>query len=188
MSEEVEETNSGVKKKGSWKEIAEFGEEVEEAIKEDVENKSFEDFEEWRPKTGEAENDMKKKTVDKALIQEKKLEKESEGVKEDFKGASEKVAEAGKKAVYKEPPAKEIAEASEEVAKPFYTKVAQAFRTLERLVYSKLALRSKRYYFDTEEFSADMKSRRDGDYELDVSFPTEEPREKVKEEFHTDNE
>jgi len=181
MDQDAEKTNSGVKKKGTWKEVAKFGEKVEEIIKNEVNEKSAEDFKEWRPKKEEAENDMKRKTVDKAVIDKNKLEEDSEGVKEDLTDASEKVAKARKKAAEKKTPAKEITEASENVAKPFYARVAQFFRKFEAMIYSKISLRST-YYLDTEDISVDMKST-GKEYELDVNVPIEDKREKLKEEF-----
>lgn len=180
MSDEVEETNSGVKKKGDWEEVAEFGEEVEEAMEDAVEQESLEKFEDWRPKKEEAENDMKEKTVDKALLDQKKMEKESRGTKKDLKEAGDKLAEAGKKAGKKKVPDQEIAEASEDALKPFYSGIASVFRKAERMIYSKIILRGKRYYLDTESFSADMKSTKDGGYEMDLNVPKEEQRDKLK--------
>lgn len=185
--EEVEETNAGIKKKGNWKEVAEFGEEVGEIMKESADDRSAEEFEEWRPKEEEAENDMKEKTVDKAVINEKEMEKDSEGVKEDLKDASEEIAKAGKKAAQKEPPHEEVTKASGHVVKNFYSKGAKAFRKFEEMVYAKIALKGDHYYFDTEEFSVDMKSRKDGDYQMDVNVLEDSTRERLKEKFE-DNE
>lgn len=188
MSEKnIEETNSGIKKKGNWKEISEFGEEVEEAINDTAEEDSVKDFDEWRPKVEESERDVKKKTVDKAVIKEKKLEKESKGVAEDLKQASDKVAEAGKKAAKKESPEKEIVEASEDVAKPFYSGIVKFFRQFESKVYSWFALRFNPYYLDTEDISVDMKHRKAGEFEMDVAAPEEDVREELKKNFREDH-
>lgn len=181
MDENVEETNSGVKKKGNWEEVAEFGEEIEEAIEEDMDEESVEDFEEWRPKREEAENDMKKKTVDKAVIKENNLEKDSEGVK-DFKNATGKIAEASKKAAKKEAPSKEITEASEDVARPIYSRLAKLFRRIEKLVYSNVALRKNPYYFDAKNFSASFKSGKQN-YEMEINVLEDDTRTKMKENF-----
>ena len=185
MDENVEETNSGVKKKGNWKEVADFGEEVEEAMKDEVDEESIEDFEEWRPKREEAENDMKKKTVDKAVIKENNLEKDSEGVK-DFKNASHQIAEASKKAAKKEKPSKEITEASEDVVRPIYSRMAKFFRRVEKIVYSKVALRKNPYYFDAKNFSASFKSGKQK-YEMEINVLEDNTRNKMKEELEEDN-
>ena len=182
--ENVKETNSGVKKEGNWKEISEFGEEVEEAMDGTAEEKSLEQFDEWRPKVEESERDVKKKTVDKAVLSENKLEKQSDGVTKDLKQASGKVAEAGKKAAKKQSPEREIVEASEDVAKPFYSSIARFFRQLESRVYSWISLRFNPYYLDTEDFSVDMRHRRNGNFEMDVKVPEEEKREELKKRFN----
>ena len=181
--EKVKETNSGVKKKGDWKNIADFSEKVEEALKDSAAKDSVKELSEWRPRTEEAEGDIQKKTVDTAVIDENKLEKESNGVKEDLKDASKNAAEAGKKAAEKKNPEKEVAKASENVARPFYSKIAQAFRNFENFVYRHIVLKFNPYYLDTDDFSVDMKSNGNGEYEMDVKVPDEETRKDLKKEF-----
>lgn len=179
----VEKTNSGVKKRGSWKDIAEFSEKVEEAVKGKADPESMEKFDEWRPKLEEAEGDIKRKTVEEAELDKNGMEKESNGIKRDLRDASEKTVEAGKKAANKKNPEKEVVKASEDAAKPFYSKLAKAFREFEKLVYSKIALRFNPYYLDTDDFSVDMKNKGNGSYEMDVRAPEEETRRKLKQEF-----
>ncbi|MFB6190919.1 MAG: DUF5828 family protein [Candidatus Nanohaloarchaea archaeon] len=180
MPEDVEETNSGVKKKGGWKEVAEFGEEVEEAMEQsEIDEESVEKFRDWRPKQGEAENDMKKKTVDKAVVEEKEVEEMDDGVREGLKEASGKVAEAGKKARNGERAESEMVDASEDVAAPLVSGIVKLFRRFESMVYSRFSLRDDRYYLDTEDFSVDMKSK-NGEYEMDVNFPTESPKKQLR--------
>ena len=181
MSEKnsVEKTNSGVKKKGDWKEIAEFGRKVEEALKGSDKNNSLNKFSEWRPKIEESEGDIKRKTVDRATIKEKKLE-DSKGAKKDLKQASDKMAEAGKKAVKKEMPDKEIIEASEEAAKPLFSRIIAFLRKAEEKIYSWVTLRFNPYYLDTEDFSVDIKDKKNGRFEMDVAVLEEEKREDLK--------
>lgn len=185
--EDIEETNSGVKKRGNWKEISRFGKKVEEAIEEKAEPESLERFSGWRPKVEESEKDVKRKTVDEATLSEKKLEEESDGVTEDLKNASDKVAEAGKKAASKEHPGDELKEASSEAAKPFYSGIAGFFRRIESWIYSLFALRFNPYYLDTEDFSVDVKHRKKGEFEMDVAVPDKEPREELKKNLGKDN-
>jgi archaellum component FlaD/FlaE len=188
MSEEksVEKTNSGVKKTGDWKEIAEFGEEVEDVVEDSADDSSVEKFNKWRPKVEESERDVKRKTVDEAVIPEKKMEKDSNGVK-DLKEASGKAAEAGKKVAKRENPEPKIKDASKDAAKPFYSSIAKIFRKAENLVYSKIVLKLNPYYLDTQDFSADIKHKRKGQFEMDVSAPKEDLRKDLKEGFENDN-
>jgi hypothetical protein len=182
-AEDVERTNSGVKKSGSWSKISDFSEKVEQALKGSANEESVKKLSEWRPRREEAEGDIEEKTVDSAVIEENKLEEESNGVKEDLKEASRNAAEAGKKAAEKKNPEKEVAKASEEAARPFYSKIAKAFRRFEDFVYRNIVLRFNPYYLDTGDFSVDMKSKGGGEYEMDVKVPDEETREDLKEEF-----
>lgn len=75
-------------RRGKWKDIAEFGEEVEEVVKDSADESSVEKFNEWRPRAEESERDVKRKTVDEAVLPENGLEKESKGMR-DLKEASE---------------------------------------------------------------------------------------------------
>ena len=181
--QDIEETNSGVKKIGDWKKIAEFSEQLEKVLEKTADKESVEELSNWRPKTDEAEGDIQKKTVDSAVIKENKLEEQSNGVKQDLKEASKNAAEAGKKAAEKKDPEKEVAKASEEVAKPFYSNIAKAFRSFENFVYRNIILRFNPYYLDTEDFSVDMKSTGGGEYEMDVKVPDEQTRKDLKKEF-----
>jgi hypothetical protein len=185
---DIEETNAGVKKKGNWKEISEFGEEVEDAIDGSADEESLERFGSWRPKVEESEKDVKKKTVDEAVLGERNLEEQSDGVAEELKNASGKVAKAGKKAAKKETPETEIVEASESIAKPFYSSIAKFFRKVESKVYSWFALRFNPYYFDTEDLSVDMKHKKNGEFEMDVAVPADETRKELKDNLRQDNE
>jgi len=184
----VEETNSGVKKKGSWKKIAEFGEEVEGVIRGSMDEDSVERFDDWRPRVEESERDVKKKTVDEAVINRQGMEEESDGVVEDLKDASDKVGEAGNKAAKRQNPEQEIKDASKDAAKPFYSKLAEFFRAIEHFVYSNIVLKLNPYYLDTQDFSADIKHLKGGRFEMDISVPKEESREELKEGFREDNE
>jgi hypothetical protein len=189
MSDEdntVEETNSGVKKEGDWQEIAEFSEEVEEVVEDSADESSVKKFNNWRPRVEESERDVKRKTVDEAVIPERQMEKDSKGVR-DLKEASGKAAAAGKKAAKRENPEREIKGASKDAAKPFYSGLAKAFRKIEDFIYSNIVLALNPYYLDTQDFSADIKHKRKGEFEMDVSAPKEDMRKDLKEGFENDN-
>jgi hypothetical protein len=182
----VKETNSGVKKEGDWQEIAEFSEEVEEVVENSADASSVKKFNNWRPRVEECERDVKRKTVDEAVIKKKQMEKDSNGVS-DLKDASGKAAAAGKKAAKRENPEREIRDASKDAAKPFYSGLAKAFRRIEDFIYSNIVLALNPYYLDTQDFSADIKHKRKGEFEMDVSAPKEDMRKDLKEGFEKDN-
>ena len=179
----VEMTNSGLRKKGDWEEMAEFAEQVEQAVESNVGQKSLEKLSSWRPRKKEAEGDVERKTVENAVLEEKKLEKESNGVRKDFKDASRNAAKAGKKAAEKQNPEEEISEASRDLTRPLYSKLAKFLRRFEDIVYSSIILKFNPYYLDTEDFSVDMKSKGNGTYEMDIRVPGERTREKLKAKF-----
>lgn len=183
MEEDVEETNSGVRKKGDWEEVADFAEEVEKIMEKVASENSLEELRSWRPKHGEDEKDMKRKTVQVATINENDMEKKSNGFSKDLKDASENMVKAGKKASDRQAPKSELTNASKELTRPWVAKASKFFRKFENLVYDKFALRSNRYYLDTEDLSADLKTTRDGMYQMDVNVNTRESRQKLKESF-----
>lgn len=181
MAEEVEETNNGVKKKGDWKEISEFAEDVEDALEDSgVEGDSVKKYNKWRPREEDDEKEVKKKTAKAASVEKNSLEEDSKGVKKDLGDASEKVAEIGEKVKEKQNPNPEIKEASRDVVKPFYSGFVKAFRKFERTVYSALMLRFNSYYFDTKDFSVDVKPEKDGEYRMDVKMSEEEKRQELQ--------
>ena len=176
----IKETNSGLRKEGNWSDIARFGEKIQNFLEEEqIGEESLKKFSEWRPKLEESEGDVKRKTVDEAVMNETESEKETEGAKEDLKNASDKIADAGKKAAKIETPEKEIIEASEQAARPFYSRIISFLRTLESLVYSWFALRFNPYYLDTEKFSVDVKELGNGEFQMFIAFQEKEIREKM---------
>jgi len=142
----VEETNSGVKKKGDIEDVADFAREVEKGLENEVEDESINEFNEWRPRENEEKEDFAKKTVELASISEKKAEKNSKGVK-DFSNAGKNVVEAGKKAVKRENPQKELKKASKEMVRPIYSESIKVARGFEEEVYSKIMIRFNPYFF-----------------------------------------
>lgn len=187
MTEDTDRTNAGVRKKGSWKEVADFGEAVEEAMEEaGMDEESVRRFQNWRPKEEEAENDMREKTVDQAAIDEKTVEEEENGVK-DLKDASYKAAEAAGKTVRRENPEQEIKEASRDAVLPFLSNTIRLLRDLEQDIYSKIMLKFNPFYLDTDDFTVDFRSN-GGGYEMDVSVQGKDSREKIQEELSGENE
>lgn len=179
----IEETKSGVKKKGNWKDVSLFGREVEEALENsEVRDESVEEFREWRPKREEAELDIKKKTVDEAAVKENKFEKKSEGFKKDLQKTNQNVAKAGIKAAELKNPDEELVEASDGILTIVVSEITRIFRLIEKVVYSRIMLRGDRFYFDAEDMSASMKKNSRG-YEMEINLNEEESREGVQKEL-----
>ncbi|MFB6245170.1 MAG: DUF5828 family protein [Candidatus Nanohaloarchaea archaeon] len=178
---QFEETNAGVRKKGEWKDVAEFSRKVKEVMNgSEADGTSVKRFGDWRPKKREAENDMKQKTIEKASVEPEEIDKD------EIRRAGEKAKEAGEKAVSAEDPTGKMKEASSSAAKPFYSGFKQFFSRIEKLAYDKLILRSRRWYFDSEDLAADMKSCRDGEYQMEVNVLDREERERLREELQNE--
>lgn len=179
----VSETNAGVRKKGEIEDVAEFAREVEEMMKESqLEQDTLEEFEEWRPRENDSHKNIKDKTVDQASLNKTNLE-ETEGVVKDLNNAKKNFDEAGKKIKEKKAPEKEIKEASKEVSKPFLSRLIKYSRYLEKEVYSKIMLRFNPYYFDSKEVSADLREKKNGQYNMDVNTTDKEFRNNLHARF-----
>lgn len=186
----VEETNSGLKKHGDMKEVAEFSEEVENALQDaGVEEDSIEGFSEWRPRKEDQEEDIVEKTVEEASMSEKSIEKQSKGVKGDLSEAKEATKKAGNKVRNGDNPEEEIRETSKSVLRPLLSESVKFARGFEKKVYSKLMVKFNPYFFDSKDFSADLKSRKNskkGEYTMEVNVPDESYRNRLKSMFEQD--
>lgn len=102
MNKQTPETiHSGIKIEGDWEEICGFARDLEGILKESYEKEdpakdmddSIEVYNKWRPREGEDEEDLSKKTAEEASIEEKNVEKDFKGTDEELKSAGEKVKE-----------------------------------------------------------------------------------------------
>lgn len=185
--ENVTHTNSGIEKEGEWDEITEFAEEVEEVMKDtSIQDKSLRRYRKWRPRTEEGFEELREKTVEHASIDLKKSEKKSDGSK-DLVKATKRVVEAGKKIGNNENPNRKLKDASEEVSNFVASKTIISVRKVEEAVYSDMMLRFNPFFFDTEDFSVDMRSHKDGVYRFGVNVPDEDSRRQLKDRFREYN-
>lgn len=184
MGKEVEETNTGVKKTGSWEAISNFGEKVEEALeKAGIRDESVKRFSNWRPRIEEAEADVKEKTLEAATIEERKIEVQEEEVKKHLGDASEKIAEAGDKVKQGKTPEHEIAVASKDAAIPVVSRIFKMLRILETFIYSKFIMRFNSFYLDTGDLSVNVSNSNKGNYTMDVKVSRKEHRDSLHESF-----
>jgi len=182
MSKKFEETNSGIKKKGDLEDIAEFSEEVKDVLdSSNVEKDSIKQFESWRPKKNDNDEEIREKTVKKASISEKDSEKESEGLKKDFSKAGEAVKDAGKKVENGKNPGNTLKKIPKHIIRPLNSISVKTLRRLEEGVYWNMT-RFNPYFFDASEFSADLRKRK-GSYVMDVNVPDEKHRDDLKQEM-----
>ena len=181
MAENVEETNSGLRKEGDMEEIAEFAEKAQNVFENSgMDRKSVEKFNDWRPRSSDTKNDMKRKTVESASIDKREVEEQSNGRK-DLKNAGEKMVEAGKNTVKKKKP-EGAREATSSALRPFYSVSLKALRRIEESIYSSMMLKFNPYFFDAGDLSADIKESDNG-YRLDLDSTDRESRETLQNEL-----
>lgn len=170
----VKETNSGVRAEGDLHDVAEVAEEVEKVMdsEENISEDSVKKFNDWRPRREDKTRDIKEKTVEKAAIDKKDAEKESNGVKEDLSEAKEDIKKK------KEP--EKVVKASKKATRPFMSKLFSNIRKMEKILYSKLMLRFNPYFFDSTNVSADIREKRNGDYRMDVNMTESQARENLQ--------
>lgn len=177
--EGLEETNSGVKKKGGIEDVAEFAREVEEGLREEVSDQSIDDFSEWRPRETDEEEDIERKTVESASLNIKEIEKNSRGVK-DFSDAGKDTVDAGKNVLKPKKAGEKLAKASRKFFRPIQSASMKTARGLEENVYSHVMTKFNPYFFDAKEFSADLRSDKEGDFSMEINIPDEDQRKGLK--------
>jgi len=97
-----ETTHSGIKIEGGWEDICGFARDLEEILKESYEKEetsediddSIEDYNKWRPREEEDENELSKRTAEEASMEEKNVERDFKGTDKELKSAGEKVKES----------------------------------------------------------------------------------------------
>lgn len=150
--EEVEEDSFGYSLEGGWDEIVGFGEEIISTFEEHgVEQETISEWDAWRPRSGEQEGEMRKKTVEKAKVE--KGDKPSEDVAETAKSLSE----TGKKTTEGEigEAAEKASEASKSAGKAVEDMSRGVVRAVEDRVYRRIT-KTNPMYFDSEDFNASL--------------------------------
>jgi len=151
-NENVEEDSFGYSLEGSWDEIVRFGEEIISTFEEhDVEQKAISEWDAWRPRSGEQEDEMRNKTVEKAKVE--RGDKPSEDVAETAKNLSE----TGKKTTEGEigEAAEKASEASKSAGKAVEDASRDVVRAVEDKVYRRIT-KTNPMYFDSEDFNASL--------------------------------
>lgn len=151
-SEKVEEDSFGYSLEGSWDEVVRFGEEIISTFEEHgVEQETISEWDAWRPRSGEQEGEMRKKTVEKAKVS--RGDKPSENVAE----TAEKLSETGKKTSEGEigEAAEKASEASKSAGKAVEDVSRGVVRAVEDKVYHRIT-KTNPMYFDSEDFNASL--------------------------------
>jgi len=180
MNPNVEMTNAGLKYKGSWNDICFFARNLEEAMKKCVpDHECVEQYDEWRPREEEGEDELMVKTAEKAAIKQTGVEERFNGTKKELSEAKGEFKKSLEDVKNGENPSEEIKDASKHIERVVEVKALESLRRMEETIYERIMLRFNPYYFDTEDFSVNLEEKKDN-YFLTVNISDEDIRKDVK--------
>ncbi|WP_416838095.1 DUF5828 family protein [Haloferax sp. DFSO52] len=156
----MEESISGFKRRGSWGEVVEHGEQITRALRDaGVEGRPFDDWDEWRPKSHERlGEDVNQKTAKQASVGEGEGEKKGKTPNDDLKTAGEKLSRSYEKVEEgdNEGAVESWQDSINYVARAADSAGRKALRKVEDTVYRKVMTQLAPYYFDNELISANI--------------------------------
>jgi len=152
--ERVEEDSFGYSLEGSWEEVVRFGEEITSTFEDHgVEQETVSEWDSWRPRTGEREDEMREKTVEKAKVDE------GDEASESAAETAEKISETREKTAEGEigEAAEKASEASRSAGKTVGDASRDVVRAVEDRVYRRIT-KTNPLYFDSENFNASLEA------------------------------
>jgi hypothetical protein len=155
----MEESVTGFIDRGTWGEVVEHGERITQALKDcDVDGASFEEWDEWRPKSHERlDEDVNEKTAQQASVNESEGEKAGKQPDDDIKTAGEKLSESYEKLDEDTDEALDSwNESIDYVARAADSAGRKAVRAVEDVVYKNVMTQLAPYYFDNDIISANI--------------------------------
>ncbi len=180
MNPNVEMTNAGLRYKGSWNDICFFARNLQKAMKKCVpDHECVEQYDEWRPREDEGEDELMVKTAEKAAIKPTRVEKRFNGTKRELSDARGEFKKSLEDVKNGKNPSKDIKDASKHIENVVEVKALESLRKMEETIYKRIMLRFNPYYFDTEDFSVNLEAKK-GDYFLTVNISDEDMRNDVK--------
>ncbi len=180
----MEITNSGLKFEGNWHEIVLFAHVLAHFLKDTAPHReSVEEYEEWMPEEDEDEEDMIEKTADEACLDHYQVEDDFNGVHDELRDAEHKLKDSINDIAHGESPTKDLSEAAKDIEILVAAESIISLRKLERSIYKHIMLKFNPYYFDTEDFSVNLKKTREDRYALSINISDDELRKKVQERF-----
>ena len=190
----MEETVTGVKVTGRWKDVVDTGKEATETLKQEADEESVAEWDEWRPREHEdLDMEVKDKTVEKAVVRKNQAERAGKGPVEEAQQAAEEAQQAAEEALHGD-----IETAATSSWRALYAGilsvdmvVRKLFRGLEYVVYRHLMARTGPQYFDSELVSASITRtggsihrRSDGEeFELSINVNDDSVQDTFKEQM-----
>lgn len=169
--------------RGGIAEVVEFSERLKDTMERaGLSSGSVEDFDDWRPKKGDCEKDLERKTAKHASIRDTEVEANSEGFIGDMRRAKEDVKRAAIEMNGGETPGEHLKNGLGEFSRPFVASILKIVRRTEETVYSDFMLKFNSYYFHTDRLSICLK-KRGQEFVMHVNSPVEEYREILQDEL-----
>lgn len=172
----MEESISGFKVTGDWKEVVAHGERVTQALREldvpETHRDAFYEWENWRPKAHEQlDADVSEKTAEQAHTDEGKGEQAGQSPDADLKKAGEKLSESYEKLGEDTDEAvSRWGESLEYVTRAADSAGRQALRKVEDTVYKRVMTQLAPYYFDNELISANIERTSSGTFAFEINI------------------
>ncbi len=162
----IELTNSGVRLKGPWDQVCDFAKGFENVIKKtDMGEQTLSKYQYWRPRKNDSEDDIKRKTVEEAKINIKDVKNSKIAKKvNEISGSKDDI----------------IKNTTSKAIKTIYFESVKCFIKMEEIVYGKLMLNFNPYFFDREEFSANLRVKDKNRCEFNINFNDDDLRNQVK--------
>jgi len=151
-NEQVDEDSFGYSLEGSWEDVVRFGENIISTFEDhDVEQNTISEWDAWRPRGGEQEDEMREKTVEKAKVDE------GDDAADDVAETAEKLSETREKTAEGEigEAAEKASEASKSAGKAVQDAGRDVVRAVEDKVYRRIT-KTNPLYFDSENFNASL--------------------------------
>ncbi len=181
--QKVETTNSGVRAEGSWNEICQFLKDFESTTEDLEDGKTVDDLNYWRPREDEEDEEVVKKTAEKASMNKRTVEENCQGAKKDLKDAEKDLANSVKGAKNGENPKEDLKDASRKIIRAISVESIKSLRKVEKMIYEKFMIKFNSCYFDTGKFSVNLKRKGNDLYSTKINIPDKNLREKTQEEI-----
>lgn len=181
---QVVQTNTGIKAKGDMREVADFTEEMKDALEKVSEDEeSVEDFDYWRPEEGDDEKEIKNRTVSLESISRRKLEEGSDKTSErdsdpneEFEGKNRKLDRSKKGEMILG-----LVEIHKKLLKPIVSGSLRFIRGTEELIY-RFMMNFNPYYFNSKKFSVSLE-KDDDQFEIAFNSPEKDYRRTMRQNF-----
>lgn len=157
----LNETDIIIEYKGTWKEVSQFCNDVSEAIHNsseiEDENGDINRWDDWRPREGEDNSDMKRKTVEHASSGEPYHNKPGGDVNKEVEKTKEEIKCVADDVNGSTTPTSSFKSAILQFFSLAKSVIYNKFNSFERYIYIKIIGKGDKY-FDTELINASMKS------------------------------